>query len=85
MKLGVHEETGEQVAVKIMDKSDIRAQEMTMNVRREVSFVFALTTYFGGPTEIVANTHTCPLFTDRHHESTETQKHCQSSSSPYEL
>ena len=36
VKLGVHEETGEQVAVKIMDKSDIRAQEMTMNVRREV-------------------------------------------------
>lgn len=36
VKLGVHEETGEQVAVKIMDKSDIKAQEMTMNVRREV-------------------------------------------------
>lgn len=42
MKLGVHEETGEQVAVKIMDKSDIRAQEMTMNVRREIAIMKAL-------------------------------------------
>lgn len=42
VKLGVHEETGEQVAVKIMDKSDIRAQEMTMNVRREIAIMKAL-------------------------------------------
>lgn len=42
VKLGVHEETGEQVAVKIMDKSDIKAQEMTMNVRREIAIMKAL-------------------------------------------
>lgn len=42
VKLGVHEETGEQVAVKIMDKRDIRAQEMTMNVRREIAIMKAL-------------------------------------------
>lgn len=40
--MGVHEETGEQVAVKIMDKSDIKAQEMTMNVRREIAIMKAL-------------------------------------------
>lgn len=42
VKLGVHEESGEQVAVKIMDKSDIKAQEMTMNVRREIAIMKAL-------------------------------------------
>lgn len=42
MKLGVHEDTGEQVAVKVMDKSDIKAQEMTMNVRREIAIMKAL-------------------------------------------
>lgn len=42
VKLGVHEETGEQVAVKIMDKSDIKAQEMTLNVRREIAIMKAL-------------------------------------------
>lgn len=42
VKLGVHEETGEQVAVKIMDKSHIKAQEMTMNVRREIAIMKAL-------------------------------------------
>jgi serine/threonine protein kinase len=42
VKLGVHEETGEQVAVKIMDKSCIKAQEMTMNVRREIAIMKAL-------------------------------------------
>lgn len=42
VKLGVHEESGEQVAVKIMDKSDIKAQEMTLNVRREIAIMKAL-------------------------------------------
>lgn len=42
VKLGVHEDTGEQVAVKVMDKSDIKAQEMTMNVRREIAIMKAL-------------------------------------------
>mmetsp|Transcript_12760 Transcript_12760/g.34293 ORF Transcript_12760/g.34293 Transcript_12760/m.34293 type:complete len:681 (+) Transcript_12760:42-2084(+) len=42
VKLGVHEDTGEQVAVKCMDKADIKAQEMTMNVRREIAIMKAL-------------------------------------------
>uniref|UniRef100_A0A7S1TJ88 non-specific serine/threonine protein kinase n=1 Tax=Compsopogon caeruleus TaxID=31354 RepID=A0A7S1TJ88_9RHOD len=42
VKLGVHESTGEQVAVKIMDKKYIRASEMAMNVRREIAIMKAL-------------------------------------------
>ncbi|KAA8500066.1 CBL-interacting protein kinase 23 [Porphyridium purpureum] len=42
VKLGVHEDTGEQVAVKCMDKADIKAQEMTMNVRREIAIMKAV-------------------------------------------
>jgi len=42
VKLGVHEDDGQQVAVKCMDKNDIKAQEMTMNVRREIAIMKAL-------------------------------------------
>jgi len=42
VKLGVHEDNGEQVAVKCMDKRDIKAQEMTMNIRREIAIMKGL-------------------------------------------
>jgi len=42
VKLAVNEETGDQVAIKIMDKSSIKAKEMTMQVRREIAIMKAL-------------------------------------------
>uniref|UniRef100_A0A7S3A8P5 non-specific serine/threonine protein kinase n=1 Tax=Rhodosorus marinus TaxID=101924 RepID=A0A7S3A8P5_9RHOD len=42
VKLGVHEETGDRVAIKIMDKGDIKAHEMAANVRREIAIMKAL-------------------------------------------
>jgi len=42
VKIGVHQETGERVAVKIMDKSDIQKQDLTQNVRREITIMKAL-------------------------------------------
>mmetsp|Transcript_5765 Transcript_5765/g.24295 ORF Transcript_5765/g.24295 Transcript_5765/m.24295 type:complete len:85 (+) Transcript_5765:358-612(+) len=36
VKLGIHEDTGKTYAVKMMQKSQIRAHEMTNQVRREV-------------------------------------------------
>lgn len=42
VKLGVHEDDGDRVAVKIMDKSVIKAHEMALNVRREIAIMKAL-------------------------------------------
>eukprot|EP00181_Compsopogon_caeruleus_P005736 CAMPEP_0184680532 /NCGR_PEP_ID=MMETSP0312-20130426/3408_1 /TAXON_ID=31354 /ORGANISM="Compsopogon coeruleus, Strain SAG 36.94" /LENGTH=1313 /DNA_ID=CAMNT_0027130689 /DNA_START=79 /DNA_END=4020 /DNA_ORIENTATION=- len=42
VKLGVHEETGEHVAVKIMDKTHITQKSLTMQVRREIAIMKAL-------------------------------------------
>jgi len=42
VKLGVHEDTGDHVAVKIMDKTHIKRHEMSFNVRREIAIMKAL-------------------------------------------
>mmetsp|Transcript_13066 Transcript_13066/g.32267 ORF Transcript_13066/g.32267 Transcript_13066/m.32267 type:complete len:793 (+) Transcript_13066:67-2445(+) len=42
VKVGVHEETGEQVAVKILEKSAIQKNSLTLQVRREVAIMKAL-------------------------------------------
>uniref|UniRef100_A0A7S1T9N1 non-specific serine/threonine protein kinase n=1 Tax=Compsopogon caeruleus TaxID=31354 RepID=A0A7S1T9N1_9RHOD len=42
VKLGVNDETGEQVAVKLMDKKDILENEFTLQVRREIAIMKAL-------------------------------------------
>jgi len=38
VKLAEHTESGIEYAIKILDKSDIKANELTVNVRREVRF-----------------------------------------------
>lgn len=42
VKLAQHQETGNQYAIKILDKSDIKANELTVNVRREIAIMKAL-------------------------------------------
>mmetsp|Transcript_14943 Transcript_14943/g.25939 ORF Transcript_14943/g.25939 Transcript_14943/m.25939 type:complete len:993 (+) Transcript_14943:150-3128(+) len=42
VKLAVHQPTGNQVAVKILDKSEIKANSMTLQVKREVAIMKAL-------------------------------------------
>lgn len=42
VKLAQHEGTGESYAMKILDKGDIRANELTPNVRREIAIMKAL-------------------------------------------
>ncbi|KAA8494271.1 CBL-interacting protein kinase 23 [Porphyridium purpureum] len=42
VKLGVHAETGEQVAVKILEKHLIKQNDLTMQVRREIAIMKAL-------------------------------------------
>lgn len=42
VKLAQHQETGQQYAIKILDKSDIKANELTVNVRREIAIMKAL-------------------------------------------
>eukprot|EP00183_Erythrolobus_madagascarensis_P004655 CAMPEP_0185858226 /NCGR_PEP_ID=MMETSP1354-20130828/29905_1 /TAXON_ID=708628 /ORGANISM="Erythrolobus madagascarensis, Strain CCMP3276" /LENGTH=881 /DNA_ID=CAMNT_0028560507 /DNA_START=53 /DNA_END=2699 /DNA_ORIENTATION=+ len=42
VKLGVHEETGEQVAVKIIEKEHVKSNSMTLQVKREVAIMKAL-------------------------------------------
>lgn len=42
VKLAQHQETGTEYAIKILDKSDIKANELTVNVRREIAIMKAL-------------------------------------------
>lgn len=42
VKLAQHQETGIEYAIKILDKSDIKANELTVNVRREIAIMKAL-------------------------------------------
>lgn len=42
VKLAQHQETGVEYAIKILDKSDIKANELTVNVRREIAIMKAL-------------------------------------------
>lgn len=42
VKLAQHQETGIEYAIKILDKSDIKANELTLNVRREIAIMKAL-------------------------------------------
>lgn len=42
VKLAQHQETGLEYAIKILDKSDIKANELTLNVRREIAIMKAL-------------------------------------------
>jgi 5'-AMP-activated protein kinase, catalytic alpha subunit len=42
VKLATHQETGLEYAIKILDKSDIKANELTVNVRREIAIMKAL-------------------------------------------
>eukprot|EP00181_Compsopogon_caeruleus_P001539 CAMPEP_0184686000 /NCGR_PEP_ID=MMETSP0312-20130426/20978_1 /TAXON_ID=31354 /ORGANISM="Compsopogon coeruleus, Strain SAG 36.94" /LENGTH=534 /DNA_ID=CAMNT_0027140657 /DNA_START=538 /DNA_END=2142 /DNA_ORIENTATION=- len=42
VKLAEHQATGQQYAIKILDKSDIKAHELTINVRREIAIMKAL-------------------------------------------
>lgn len=42
VKLAQHQETGHEYAIKILDKSDIKANELTLNVRREIAIMKAL-------------------------------------------
>lgn len=42
VKLAQHQETGKEYAIKILDKSDIKANELTVNVRREIAIMKAL-------------------------------------------
>lgn len=42
VKLAQHQETGVEYAIKILDKSDIKANELTLNVRREIAIMKAL-------------------------------------------
>mmetsp|Transcript_5768 Transcript_5768/g.24307 ORF Transcript_5768/g.24307 Transcript_5768/m.24307 type:complete len:257 (+) Transcript_5768:358-1128(+) len=42
VKLGIHEDTGKTYAVKMMQKSQIRAHEMTNQVRREIAVMKAM-------------------------------------------
>lgn len=42
VKLAQHQETGHEYAIKILDKSDIKANELTVNVRREIAIMKAL-------------------------------------------
>lgn len=42
VKLAQHQDTGVEYAIKILDKSDIKANELTVNVRREIAIMKAL-------------------------------------------
>lgn len=42
VKLAVHEATGEECAIKVMDKSKIHASAMTLHVRREIAIMKTL-------------------------------------------
>mmetsp|Transcript_13060 Transcript_13060/g.40224 ORF Transcript_13060/g.40224 Transcript_13060/m.40224 type:complete len:498 (+) Transcript_13060:216-1709(+) len=42
VKLAVHKETNVQYAIKILDKKDIKQNELTLNVRREIAIMKAL-------------------------------------------
>lgn len=42
VKLAQHQESGREFAIKILDKSDIKANELTVNVRREIAIMKAL-------------------------------------------
>lgn len=42
VKLAVNEETGREYAIKIMAKQDIKAHELTLQVRREIAVMKAL-------------------------------------------
>lgn len=42
VKLAVHEESGEECAIKVMDKSKIHASAMTLHVRREIAIMKTL-------------------------------------------
>lgn len=42
VKLAVHEETGEECAIKVMDKAKIHASAMTLHVRREIAIMKTL-------------------------------------------
>lgn len=42
VKLAQHQESGVEYAIKILDKSDIKANELTVNVRREIAIMKAL-------------------------------------------
>lgn len=42
VKLAQHQESGNEFAIKILDKSDIKANELTVNVRREIAIMKAL-------------------------------------------
>lgn len=42
VKVAVHEPTGAEVAVKVMNKDDIRNKDLTVSVRREVAIMKAL-------------------------------------------
>ena len=39
VKPAQHVETGQEYAIKILDKSDIKANELTLNVRREIAIM----------------------------------------------
>eukprot|EP00168_Porphyra_purpurea_P021245 TRINITY_DN936_c0_g2_i1.p3 TRINITY_DN936_c0_g2~~TRINITY_DN936_c0_g2_i1.p3 ORF type:complete len:144 (+),score=40.32 TRINITY_DN936_c0_g2_i1:1100-1531(+) len=42
VKLAKHSDTGMEYAIKILDKGDIKANELTVNVRREIAIMKAL-------------------------------------------
>ena len=42
VKLAQHQDSGQEYAIKILDKSDIKANELTVNVRREIAIMKAL-------------------------------------------